>query len=377
MFFIKNLFVFFGGKSPERDVSVITGLLTLNSIDKELFNPIPVYVDGEGKFWTGEELKNISFYKAVDYSKLFRVYFAPGERIIRCKRGRKVLLLEIYCAINCMHGKNGEDGTIAGLFRLCNAPFLSPDMFASSLSIDKDFSKTVMKGLNVKTVEYVRIKREDFFKKSQLFISFIGKKLGYPLIVKPARLGSSIGIKKVSEEEELFPALCEAFNYDGKVICEKFLQGARDINCAVYCVNGALFVSEIEEAIRKDEILSFADKYGGGDKTVGANRIVPTDICQKTVDEIKSMSKEIYRKLDFSSIVRFDFLLCDGEVYLNEINAVPGSLAYYFFCDKIGKFTQLLTDLIKDAVERKRKEDHYVTFYSSQILYGDYKSIKK
>ncbi len=273
--------------------------------------------------------------------------------------------------------QNGEDGTIAGLFRLCDMAFLSPDLFASALSIDKDFTKTVMKGLNVKTVDHMRIKREDFFKKSQLFISFIGKKLGYPLIVKPARLGSSIGIKKVDKEDDLFSALCEAFNYDGKVVCEKFLQGARDINCAVYGANGKLFVSEIDEALRKNEILSFADKYGGGDKTVGSNRIAPTDICQRTVEEIKSVCKEIYRKLDFSSIVRFDFLLFEGEVFLNEINAVPGSLAYYFFCDKIGEFTQLLTELIRDAVERKRKEDHYVTFYSSQILYGDYKSIKK
>lgn len=377
MFFIKNLLIFFGGKSPERDVSVITGLLTVNSVDDKLFTPIPVYVDGEGSFWSGEPLKDMSFYRNPDYSKLFKVHFSPGENKVYLKRRKKVQEMQIYCAINCMHGRGGEDGTLVGLLRHCGIPFVSPDIFSSSVAIDKDFTKIVLSGLKVSTLPYLRIKRADFFKRSSAFIKYAKNKLSFPIIVKPARLGSSIGIKKVEDEEELFSAVCSAFNYDDKIICEPYMQNARDLNCAVYELNGKLYVSKIEEALRKSEILSFNDKYGNGDKAVGSDRRYPSDLSEQMQSEIYKISKKIYRSLDFSSIVRFDFLLCNGKLYLNEINAVPGSMAYYLFCDKFLQFKELLTSLIAEGIERKRREDNYVTFYKSQILYGDYKGVKK
>lgn len=377
MFFIKNLLVFFGGKSPERDVSVITGLLTLNSIDKTLYNPIGVYVDGEGKFWVGEGLEKISFYKNLDFSNLYRVTFCPGENKLLLTKKRKKKQIEVYCAINCMHGRNGEDGVLIGLLRLCNIAFVSPDLFSCSLAIDKDFTKIVASGLKINVTSYVRIKRSDFFSKSAVFLKYAEQKLGYPIIVKPARLGSSIGIKKANNKTELFSALCEGFNYDDKIVCESYLANSRDLNCAVYKLGSKLFVSQIEEAIKSDEILSFNDKYGGSEKAVGSKRKRPLDLSQKTIAQIKDWSKTLYQKLDFSSIVRFDFLLQGEKVYLNEINAVPGSLAYYLFCEKISQFTNLLTSLIEDAKESKRKEDNYNVFYKSQILNGNFENAKK
>ena len=342
-----------------------------------MFNPIAVYGDGDGIFWAGEPLRCINFYRKIDYSKLYQCSFIPGKNQLVLTKGIKRKTVEIHCAINCMHGRYGEDGTLVGMLRLCNIPFVSPDLFASALSIDKDLTKVVMDGIGVKTAPYVRIKRSDFFKKSQTFIKFVAKRIGFPCIVKPSRLGSSIGIEKVDNEEKLFGAICQAFNYDDKIICEPYLPNARDLNCAVYKVGDKIRLSEIEEAMKKSEILSFADKYGGGEKAVGCDRRKAVDLPADIVEQIKKYCKDVYRKLDFSSIVRFDFLLSNGCVYLNEINAVPGSLAYYLFCNKMEEFSELITQLVNDAVDVKRKEDNYLTFYSSKILHGDYTGIKK
>ena len=377
MFFIKNLLVFFGGKSPERDISVITGLLTLNSIDKNLFNPIPIYVDANGIFFTGDELKNIQFYKKFDQNKVFKVNFLFGEKTFFYQKRKKPVYEKIFCAINCMHGRGGEDGSFSALARLLEIPFVGPDIFASSVSMDKDFTKTILSGMGINNTKYVRLKRLAFFEKGDLACAFITKKIGYPLIVKPARLGSSIGITKVDNENELFSALCQAFNYDDKVICEQFLQGAVDINCAVYSIKNKIEVSKLEQAMHVGDILSFADKYSGGDKCVGSQRVSANWLDDKLQEQIKKYSREIYRQLDFKGIVRFDYLVRENEVFLNEINSVPGSLAYYLFCDKLSEFTTLLTNLIDDAVERKLKEDNLLTFYSSNVLYCDYKNMKK
>lgn len=376
VFFIYNVLVFFGGKSPEREISIITGLLTLNSVSKEEYNAIPVYVHSNGSFYTGEQLKNVNYYKNFTEKDLQILTFKPGEPTVILKKGRKSKRVEVYSAILCMHGRGGEDGTLAGLLRLCEIPFVGPDVFSSALAIDKDFTKIVLNGLGVENVEYLRISRENFFNKSNAFIKYASKKIGYPMIIKPARLGSSIGIKKIKEESELFAGLCEAFNYDDKIICEKFIEGARDINCAVYKLKNKFYVSLPEEAFHKSEILSFSDKYGGGDKTVGNSREVANLKKEKT-NEIKSLAKKIYRKLDFSSIVRFDFLVTEEKIYLNEINAIPGSLAYYLFCSKLSEFSALLTELIKESKDRKRKEDNYVTYYSSNVLSGDFSGVKK
>ena len=377
MFFINNLVVFFGGKSPEREISVITGLLTLNSVNRETFNVVPVYVNGDGIFYSGEPLKNISFYKSPDFSKLYKVVFLPGERKIILTKKRKKIIVDVYCAINCMHGRGGEDGTLVGLLRLCAIPFVSPDIYASALAIDKDFTKLTLGAMQVETAPYIRVKRQGFFKRGEAYVKVIEGKIGFPLIIKPARLGSSIGIKKIDNKAQLFEGLCEAFNYDDKVICEKYLVGSRDLNCAVYALGEQIFVSEIEDAVKKEDLLSFSDKYGGSEKAVGNERKCPFDLTKEQVDLIKNTSKKLYRELDFTSIIRFDFLLCEEKIYLNEINAVPGSMAYYFFCNKMSEFSELINKLVEDAILRKRAEDNYKTFYSSDVLYRSYSGIKK
>lgn len=375
-FILNKIAVFFGGTSTEREISVITGVLTLNSIDKSFYEPVPVFIDRGGKTWTGAALFNLDFYKKIDFKKLERVTFVPGEESIFTFCRKKIKSLgSVYCAVNCMHGMCGEDGMIAGLLQSCNIPLASPDCFSSALAIDKHFTKLMLAGINIPCVDYVKLERNIFFTRSDASVKFVKSKLGYPVIVKPARLGSSIGIKKVENEQDLFPALCEAFNYDDKVIVEKYMSGARDINCAVYKDASGIYASETEEAVTSNDILTFLDKYGGTKTCSG--RKFPAEISDAECDEIKFYAKTVYRKLGFSGIVRFDFLLCDKKVYLNEINAVPGSLAYYLFCNKISEFSDLLHKVITDAANRKKAERRRITDFESNVLSGEWQSIKK
>lgn len=173
VFIIKNILVFFGGKSTEHDISVITGVLTLNCIDKTRYNAIPIYISRSGVFYTGENFNDIQTFKNRDMKKAVKVTLIAGDNRLFSIRKKLNPLLKVDSAINCMHGKNGEDGSISGLMRLCNIPLASPDMFASSFSMDKDFTKVILKGLDLPYVEYFRIKKEKFFEKSQKYIDFL------------------------------------------------------------------------------------------------------------------------------------------------------------------------------------------------------------
>lgn len=374
---MKNVVIFFGGSSPERDVSVITGVMAANSLDKALFNPVPVYVAPSGSFYCGDALLNVEFYKTLDLKKCKRVTFVSGEnKIYALNRNRVKELCSIDCAINCMHGVGGEDGTVCALMSLCRVPTASPPLFASSLSMDKHFTKIALKGLNIPSVDYVRVRRKGFFASSESVMRVISDKLGFPLVVKPACLGSSIGIAVVRDENEFFSALCTAFKYDGKAVCERYIEGSRDINCAAYYANGKVVVSEPEEALRTHDLLTFDDKYGG-EKGGGGNRVFPAELPADVKALVKKYTAKIYSELEFCGAVRFDFLVVGGEVFVNEINAVPGSLAYYLFCDKISEFSDLLSELISEAERRKRESDGRMAEYSSSILSGDFKGVKK
>ena len=375
---MKNVAVFFGGKAPEREISIITGVFVLNSIDKSKFNPIPVFIDGDGTFFTGERLFNLDFYKTIDRKLITECTLLAGEnKVYTLKRGKLKNAVEIYAGINCIHGRYGEDGSLLGLATFCDIPLVSPGIFAESFSIDKDFTKLLLKALEIKQVEYLRLKRDYFFEKGELAVKYAGERLGYPLIVKPARLGSSIGIEKVNDAEQLFSALSRAFCYDDKVICEKYLQNAVDLNCAVYSVNGKVFVSRVDQTVTQNDLLTFEDKYGGGKLSDLTSQNQKIELSEQICLKVRNVCEKIYRRCDFSSIVRFDFLLCENVVYLNEINAVPGSLAYYFFCNKISEFSILLTELLQDAVNNRRKQKNLNSSFKSNVLSGDWSGIKK
>ena len=257
------------------------------------------------------------------------------------KRGRPKKFVKADVALNCCHGGFGEGGGVSGLFALNGIPLASAGMFESAAFMDKYYTKLILSSLGVKTAPYVYMR--DLSGISQAV------ELGFPLIVKPAKLGSSIGIERADNYEELARAAEAAFFYDDGVLCEKYLPDRREINCAAYFSDGKVITSECEEAMTKGDILSFDDKYAGGGKSV-----LPADIPQSQAQEIKSVTAEVYSKLNMRGIVRFDYILSGGEIYLSEVNTVPGSLSYYLLSSGFKHFYTVLQAVIVQALEDKK-----------------------
>ena len=333
---MKNVLVFFGGVSCEHEVSVITGVMTANCLSGEA-NVYPVYIDTEGKWHTGEKLKDLSWYKTRDFSEVTPVsVFAGDNRLYAIKKNKIKEICRADAAINCTHGLNGEDGTLAGVMRLSRIAFASPGLFPSSAAMDKYFTKLTLKGIGVETLPYVKMNRINYVKKREFAAKYVSKRLSYPVIVKPANLGSSIGISMAKNGLTLNAALDNAFRYDDKVIVEKALTDFREINCACIKLGDKYLVSECEEPMTSGEILS-----------------------------------------EFSGAVRIAYLLDGEKIYVNEINSVPGSLAYYLFVDSIGEFRELLLRSIELAEEEESDRENNVYTYSSNVLSLDSEKLRK
>lgn len=353
---MKSVLVFFGGQSVEHEVSVITGALTLNSIDATKYNAIPVYVDIDGRWWTGEILKDIDSYKNLNYKKLTSVALFCGDNVLYSVKGKKLKpITPVSCAINCMHGERGEDGSIAGLLNLCKIPLASPSLFASSVSMSKTFTKIALKGLGIKALPY-----QSVTDKSQ--IDQLEQVLNYPLIVKPDGGGSSIGITVAHNRRELEQGVALALRYGVCVIVEPYISDFTEINCACYRANGDIVVSECEKPVCRGEILSYDDKYKDG------GREFPANIDKRLSQKIKNLTAKVYQSLGFEGIIRVDYMVVDGVVYLNEINSVPGSLAYYLFVKTLKEYTNILNQLIAWALVRGARDSTVTKKYSSGIL---------
>lgn len=356
---MKNILVIFGGQSVEHDVSIITGVLTLNSIDKEIFNPIPVYISKDLQWFTGKKLFDIDFYKNFSFEGLDKVSLIAGDNSLYVIKGKKIKKLHtIAVCVNCTHGELGEDGSLVGLLNMCKIPVASSTLLPSSVAMDKSITKIFLQGLKVNVLPSIEIF-------SAIEIEKVKNSLNYPLIVKPNRLGSSIGIEKIISEKDIVLGVERALKYGESVIIEPLLNDFIEINCACYKdKKGQLIVSECERPVGKDEVLSFDDKYQQG------RREFPAKITKKQSDKIKELTKRVYEKLKFNGIIRIDYFLTKSNVYLNEINSVPGSLAYYLFCPSLKEFKNLLTEQIMVAEGRYIKELTAVKEFKSSILTG-------
>ena len=358
-FILKNIAVFFGGNSVERDVSIITGVMASNSIDKERYNAIPVYVSEDGTWYTGQTLFDLDEYKNLDFKKLKKVTFVWGSNKLYVVNNKRLKpFCSIYCALNCMHGGAGENGALSGVFSTLDLPSASPDVLPCAVSMDKAFTKTVMKGLGVKTLPYKKVTEKDG---EDIDVA----PLTFPVIVKPNTLGSSVGVNVVKDQTALKGALLYAFRYDDTVIIEPYLQGATEINCAGYLKNDDVVqISLCERPFARGDVLSFNDKYQGG------KRQFPADIEPKIAKKIQTVTEKVYQALGFNGVIRVDYFVKDGTVYLNEINSIPGSLAHYLFGENMKDFTKLINELIAVGVSKNSKKQTLNRKFSSGILTG-------
>lgn len=373
-----NVAVIFGGESCEHDISIITGEQLINNCNEYLYNVIPIYIDKNGDWLTGDGLKDIDTFKD-GIKKAKKCVILPNDGCLYIQRGRKYIRKEkIDMAFVCMHGLRGEDGSVAGILELCKIPYSSSSMCGSAISMDKCVTKVMAKGLGIDTLEYMVICENDYYKdidgvKHQI------ENLGYPVIIKPSRQGSSIGIYVLRNSEDADKLIKKAFKYDKKLLIEKYIDIGKEVNIAILKDKNDYIFSETEEPISGGEILSFDNKYRknpGGFETI--KRIMPANINENITELIKDNTLKFYKATEMFGVARFDYLLGkDGGVYLNEVNSIPGSMANYLFDKNTLNYPQLIEKLISNASFRYDECNDVERVFDSGVLENDFDGFKK
>ena len=360
---MRKVAVFFGGKSCENEISVLTGVFVLSLIDREKFSPFPVYIHTDGGAYTSPKMFDLNVFRERKYASFQRIFFDGG--IAYAFNGAKKLkrLAKIDVAINCCHGGLGEGGGVSALCEWNGIPLASPDLTSSGAFMDKCTTKLIARALNIPTVEGVRVNEKDYEKRGAFLLKSIERRLKYPVVVKPAHLGSSIGITVARTEEETKTALETAFRLDTRALIEKYLPDKKDVNCGAYELDGEIFVSEPEYAFG-DGIYSFEDKYvkrkSDTESAIPLKEGGRVAMNGELRDKIRAYTKTVYKRMNLKGAVRMDFLVSDGKAYLCEVNTVPGSLAYYLFCERMIDAKNFISALLEDAVRRGAEEEKTV-----------------
>ncbi len=347
---MKNLAIFYGGKSTEHDISIITALQVMNNIDASKYNIVPVYIHTDNSWFVLDDYKNINIYaKNILKGKQLVTGFFDKKLIIK-KKNKYKEFLNIDIAINCCHGLNGEDGTLSGLLTLNNIPFVGSNVLASSIGMDKIVMKDVFVANKIPCTKYIWFDALKYKQNEQDYLLLAEIKLDYPIVVKPANLGSSIGINISKNREELQKNIKIALNFDKKVILEQCVPNLREINCSCIGNSKNTEISVLEEPKNWKTFLDFDEKYMSNSST--NKKTIDVKLDAKLEAKIKDLTKRVFTLLNCQGVARVDFLLDDksGKIYVNEINTIPGSFAFYLWKHKY-TFTELLNKLIDYALE--------------------------
>lgn len=375
---MKNIAVIFGGESCEHDISIITGEQLISKFDELLYNIIPIYIDKLGIWKTGKDLKDIDDF-ANGIKKSCHCAFIPGDQNLYIKRSNKFKkFIKIDMAFICLHGLRGEDGSVASILELCKIPYSSSSILASSLCMDKSVFKILLKGFNVNFVSGFSITEKDFSEDSS-GCNIELENLGFPVILKPSRQGSSIGIQICKNADEFNKKLKSAFIYDKKVLIEKFIDVKKEVNIAIFNNKSEYILSSTEEPVSSDEILSFDNKYrknSGGFETI--KRIVPANISLEIENYIKETALKLYKELEMFGVVRFDFIIDkNDDVFVNEVNTIPGSLANYLFDKNKYDYKKIIELIISNATLRLNKSNEVERVFDTDVLENDFDGFKK
>ena len=380
-----NVAVFYGCRSVEHEVSIISAVQAMMAMNKEKYEITPVYVTKDGEMYTGECLFTIEEYRNLPalLKKCKKVDFCRENGQVVMKEAASGLFSKpkttvIDVAFPVVHGTNCEDGTIEGYFEFLGLPYVGCDVLSSAVSMDKAVFKDVLKNAGLPVLDCVTFRARRYMTEKQAVTKEICDKIGFPLIVKPVNLGSSVGISKVKTQEELDEALTLAFSFADKVLCERAVTAIREINCSVLGDADSCEASVCEEPFMNDEILSYEDKYmsnakGGQSKGMASlGRKIPADIDEETNNKIRTLACDIFKTLGCNGVVRIDFIIDTdkNEIYANEINPIPGSLSFYLW-DATGlKYPDLCDRLIDLAFARQRNRENLTFTIETNILSG-------
>ena len=375
--------VIFGGETVEHEVSVITAVQAMEHINRDKYDVVPIYISKDRIWYTSPMLTDIEVYK--DFNELKRY----AKQVVLTKIGDKFCLqstkglfrrniTDIDIAFPIVHGNNVEDGTLQGYLDSVGIPYVGSKVLGSALGQDKVIMKQVFKDMGLPIVDYTWFFDSEYADDCEKVFANV-KKLGYPVIVKPATLGSSVGITYVKEEKDLANAIEEAMKYDIKVVVEKAVKNLVEVNCSVLGNYSYQETSVIEEVTSDEEFLTFADKYIGGSKgklkgpskgMASASRIIPARISKELEEKIKETSKQAFKALNLGGVCRIDYLIDKktNKYYINEPNTIPGSLSFYLW-DKAGKrYEDLLDEMITLSIKDYKNRSKKVYSFESNIL---------
>ena len=381
-----NVAVFYGCRSVEHEVSIISAVQAMRAINRDKYDVTPVYVTKNGEMYTGNALFTIEEYRNLPelLQKCKKVYFVrEGDSVLMRDIEKKMFKKEnpvtIDVAFPVVHGTNCEDGTIQGFFEYLNLPYVGCDIISSAVGMDKAVFKDVLKNAGLPVLDCITFRAREYVAEKQAICDKIAKQVGFPLIVKPVNLGSSVGITKVNTENELDSAIMLAISFADKVLVEKAITNLREINCSVLGNADECQASVCEEPFMNDEILSYEDKYMGNSKKGGPSkgmaslgRKIPADLSGEKSNEIRDLACKIFKAIGANGVVRIDFMIdtATDTVYANEINTIPGSLAFYLWEATGVKYTELIDRMIDLAFRRQRGRENITYTIDTNILSG-------
>ncbi len=362
--------VIFGGRSVEHDVSIVTAQQIMQSFDETRYEVVPIYISRDGKWYTGDPLRDIERFKdnaLITHDDVKDVILSPDVRhhglILKPLAGRfsKSEILRLDVVFPAVHGSHGEDGTLQGLLELADIPYVGFGTTGSALTNDKILTRQLLSACEIPGLPMVTVPRSAWMNDPDSLLDHIEERFAYPVFVKPATLGSSIGVNRANDRETLRGSLDIAANFDRRVLVEPAVTDGLEINCAVMGYDTDVTVSVLEQPLSWSDFLAFEDKYLRGDEGMkSAEREIPAPIRDELTDRIQQMTREAFAAVDGRGIARIDYLVKPDtdEVYLNEINTMPGSLAFYLWQEmgmSRGEVVEKLVTLARDAHTDKRR----------------------
>lgn len=378
----KNLIIAFGGSSPEHEVSVLSAMQVFAAMENSAYQLVPLYITKSGKWLSGNSLKDLSNFKdlkslessayPVSFTKdsMGTTYLTEQNKPSLFKKSTSIPVYTVICAF---HGSEGENGAFQGVCEQFNIPYTGSGVLASSVGMDKVKAKQLCEANNIPVTSSLDFYEHDW-ELHQNMILEEATLLGFPLVVKPANLGSSIGVKKVDTQDDLIEAVEIAFRYDAHLLIEVAIHPLMEINCSVLGTAERCRPSVCERPLGSTETLSFEDKYqsgSGADKGMAsADRVIPADISAELTDRIQSLATHTFKTFDASGVSRLDFLVNahTEDVYFNEINTIPGSFSFYLW-EKSGlSFTALIEELIAIALEKHQSKNGRIRSYDTNLL---------
>ena len=380
-----NLAVLFGGRSVEHEVSVISAVQAMASLNKDKYNIIPVYMTKKSEFWTGEKLMDINAYKDIPalLKECTECVFVRSEGKVQLLRQKMKkfgsnVLSDIDIAFPIVHGTNVEDGALQGYLQTLDLPYVGCDVLASAIGMDKYTMKIMLKDAGFPVLDGIRISSYDL-DKLESFADQVEQRFGYPVIVKPVNLGSSVGISKASDRASFISSAEDAFQFADRILIEPCVVQLKEINCSVLGDSESAEASVCEEPVQAsdDDILSFEQKYvGGGGKSGGSKgmatlkRKIPAEITAEQDEFIRKTAVEAFRYLNCNGVARIDFMIdmATDKIYINEFNTIPGSLAFYLWEPKGVKYTALLDRMIELALKRHRQAEKINYSFDTNLL---------